>query len=100
MNLFEFFVNLNHKKHDKGWRETTAVFTGKYEKTVKRAKGGYIIADYNSYEIKYVANGEERRGWYAFYPLPDPDAESIKDTEMCIRYNEKRPYIFEQILTD
>ena len=100
MNLFEFFVNLNHRKHDKGWCETKAVFTGNREKAALRGKAGYKIADYYSYEIKYIANGEERRGFYAFYPLPDPDVEEIKDTEMRIRYKKKKPYIFEQILDE
>ncbi len=98
MNLFEFCVNLHQKKNEKGWCETTAVFTGNYEKAVIQTRGGFVTADYNSYEIRYTVNGKERRGFYSFHPLPDPDAADIKDSEMRIRYKKRKPYIFEQIL--
>ena len=95
MNLFEFFSKLHQKKHIKGWCETTAVFTGRFEQAALRGKAGYKIADYNTYELRYQAEGKEQRGWYSFYPLPDPDASAIKDTTIRIRYNEKKPFVFE-----
>lgn len=95
MNLFEILVNLNHRKSNESWVETTAVFTGKRNKAAARTKGGYRELDYFEYEIVYDAGGKGQRRWYTFYPLPDPETDEIKDTSIRIKYNPHKPYIFE-----
>lgn len=61
MGLFEFFSKITHPAKRNGWVEMEAVFT----------------------------EDGERLEWYDFYPLPDPDPESIKDSSIRIRYNKK-----------
>lgn len=95
MNLFEILVNLNHKNRTKSWVETSAVFTGKRNRAANASKVGYKDVDYYEYEIIYNVCGKEQRGWYTFYPLPDPDIEEIKDSSIKIKYNKRKPYIFE-----
>ena len=95
--IFEFFVYMHQKNEKKGWIETTATFTGKYEKAATRTKFGYRQENYNSYEIVYSANDKEQRGWYTFYPLPDPEAEEITGTRMRIQYKKNKPYIFKSL---
>lgn len=91
MNIFEFFLKLNHPYEKTGWIETTAVFTGRFEKAAVGKPGHYKTVDYNEYEVKYFTDNEERKGWYVFYPSPDPDPEDIKGTNLRIRYNRKNP---------
>ena len=94
MNLLEFFSKL-HSNRTKSWIETTATFTGRRNKAASRTKVGYCELDYYEYEITYFAGDKERRGYYSFYPLPDPEIAEIKGQTMRIKYNEKKPYIFE-----
>lgn len=96
MNLFEFFLKL-HSIGTKSWVETTATFTGRRNKTASRTKVGYCELDHYEYEITYVANGKERRGYYSFYPLPEPATEEVKGEKMRIEYNKRKPYIFEVV---
>ena len=95
MNIFEFFLKMNHPSEKEGWIETTAVFTGKAEKAAVGKPGHYKVAAYNEYEIIYRTNDKERGGWYTFNPLPDSD--DIKGTSIRIRYNSKKPWIFERV---
>ncbi len=97
MNLFELFVKLNNRKKEKGWIETTARFTGRYEKAVTRTKTSWQGQDYNSYEIVYTVDGKERHGWYSFYPVPDPSPDEIADMYVHIRYKERKPFVFEMM---
>lgn len=96
MNLFEFCLELNSNR-TKSWIETTATFTGKRNKAASRTKVGYVECDYYEYEITYSVGDKKRRGFYTFYPLPDPEIEEIKGRTMRIKYNEKKPYLFETI---
>lgn len=96
MNLFEFFLNL-HNKCTKSWVETTATFTGRRSRVAQRTKAGYRELDYYEYEITYCAGNKEKRGFYSFYPLPDPDVEEIEGKTIRIRYNKKKPYLFETV---
>lgn len=93
MNLFELFSNMNNRTNKNAWVETTARFTGKTNKTAKRTKAGYIEEKHNEYEIVYEAEGKQRRAWYTFYPVPDPEVEDIKGTRIDILYKKSRPYI-------
>lgn len=43
MNLFEFFVKLNHRSEKKGWLETTACFTGRSERSAVGKQGHYKL---------------------------------------------------------
>ena len=95
MNLFEFFFKMTHPEKKTGWGETTAYFTGECSKAVRHTKTGYRPAEHNVYKIKYKVGYKERTGWYEFNPLPDPDPEEIKGTEIKIRYKKSRPWIFE-----
>ena len=95
--LFEFFLKLNHSSEKAGWIETTAVFTGKMEKASVGKPGHYKTAAYNEYEIIYHTNDKERRGWYIFNPLPDPDPEDIKGTSMKIQYDHRKPWLFKRV---
>jgi hypothetical protein len=97
MGLFEFFSKITHPAKRNGWVETEAVFTGKCERAAKGKPGRYTSAAYNEYQVRYYAEDGERLEWYDFYPLPDPDPESIKDSSIRIRYNKKKPWIFEAI---
>ena len=97
MNVFELFTKLNHPTEEMGWIKTTAVFTGRTERAAIGTPGQYKNADYLEYEIRYFVSGEERRGWYAFHPLDDPDPDEIKGSELQIRYNGKKPWLFEAI---
>lgn len=97
MNLFEFFVKLNHPENRNGWIETIAVFTGNVHKAAIGKVGKYKTVDYNEYEIRYMTSEGERTGWYIFHPLGDPDAYELKDSEIKIRYNERKPWEFEAI---
>ena len=54
-----------------------------------KAFDGMTSAAYNEYQVRYYAGDGERLEWYDFYPLPDPDPESIKDSSIRIRYNKK-----------
>lgn len=93
MNLFEFFTKL-HNDSTKSWIETTATFTGRRNKAMSRTKIGYRELDYYEYEITYYAGDKKKRGFYSFYPLPDPEIEEIEGESMKIKYNKKKPYIF------
>lgn len=97
MNLFELVLKLNNPSERKGWRETTAYFTGKCEKAAVGKPGHFKQAEYNEYEIRYMTNGKERLGWYTFHPLDDPDPDELKGTELRIRYHERKPWRFETI---
>ena len=97
MSIFEFFLKLNHPSKKAGWIETMAVFTGKVEKAAVGKPGHYHEADYNEYEIKYFTDSEERKGWYVFHPSPEPDPEDIKGTSIIIRYNRKKPWLFDTL---
>jgi hypothetical protein len=94
--IMNFFVNLTHHKNSSKWVETTATFTGKFEQAVAYTKYGTKPKNYNRYEIIYMTGDEQRHSWYSFYPVPDPDAESIKGMTMRIRYNKRKPFLFEQ----
>lgn len=94
MNLFEFFSKL-HSNTTKNWIETTATFTGKRNKAASRTKTGYFEKEYYEYEITYLVGDKTQRGYYSFYPLPDPEVEEIQGTTMQIKYDPKKPYRFE-----
>lgn len=96
MNLLDFFSNLTHHQDSENWIETTAVFTGKFEQAVTFTKYGTKQQNYNRYEIVYSAGDKQCSSWYSFYPVPDPDAKSLEGTTMRIRYNKRKPYLFEQ----
>lgn len=98
MNFFEICYNITHRKKDKGYQKTTAFFTGRVEKTVKYSRKKAFNEEYNRYEIKYYVDGKEKYGWYSFYPLPDPEVEELEEIE--IKYNIKKPYIFECVEED
>lgn len=99
MNLLELFVNYNQRSKEKVGIETVATFTGKRNIASKLSKLKMIKElDYYEYEIEYVANGEKRKGYYTFAPLPDPEPEEIIGTTIKIRYNKKKPYIFEKVI--
>ena len=95
MNLYEFFTHLTHPERGKGWEETTAYFTGKVERAAAGKPGRYKYKDYNEYEIRYYAGSTERRGWYTFYPVLDPEPEEIQGKEVRIRYSRIKPWIYE-----
>ena len=97
MNLFSFLSKLNHPSEKDGWCEVTAYFTGKCEKAAVGKPGRYKEADYNEYEIRYMTEKGEKHGWYTFYPLEDPDPETIKDTEVRILYCKRKPWMFKAI---
>lgn len=92
MNLFEFFLKLNNKE---SWIETTAIFTGRRNKAAARTKTGYCELDHYEYEITYSVGERKKRGYYSFYPLPDPEPEELAGKTLKIRYNKKKPYLFE-----
>ena len=96
MNLFEFCLKLNNFGKT-SWIETTATFTGKRNKAVSRTKVGYRELDYYEYEITYLVKDKERRGYYSFYPLQDPPTEKIQGKTMKIKYNKRKPYLFEAV---
>lgn len=96
MNPMDFFVNLTNHKNSSQWIEAIATFTGLCEKAVTYTKYGTKQQDYNRYEVVYMTGDKQCHSWYSFYPIPDPDAESLKGTTMRIRYNKRRPFIFEQ----
>ncbi|MBO4913125.1 MAG: hypothetical protein J5504_10395 [Butyrivibrio sp.] len=100
MNLFEFFSELTHMRSESKWAVTTAHFTGKVQKATLRNKLGPREGDYNAYEITYYADERKIYGWHTFYPLPDPDSEFLKGSSIYIRYNRKKPYIFELVSKD
>ncbi len=93
MNLFGFFVSLQNRK-TKTWVETTATFTGKRNKAAARTKIGFTELDHYEYEITYLAGNKQRKGYYSFYPLPDPEIEEIEGKTMKIKYDSKKPYLF------
>lgn len=97
MSLFDFLLKFNHPTKRPGWIETTATFTGIIEKAAIGKPGHYNEADYNEYEIKYFTDDEERKGWYVFHPSPDPNPDDIKGTNLRIRYNCKKPWLFEAL---
>ena len=110
MTIFEFFVGLTHPRKRLGWEETTAYFTGEYRtleggRVPRKARRGYYslmnvaapASELHEYVIKYYAEDEERKGWYLFYPAPDPAPEDIKGMQIRIRYKKSRPWIFENI---
>ena len=96
MNLFELFLKF-HNNSTKSWIETTATFTGRRNKAASRTKTGYRELDYYEYEIKYFAGDKEKRGYYSFYPLPDPEIEEIEGKTLKIKYNSKKPFMFEAV---
>ena len=96
MNLFELFLK-SHNNSTKSWIETTATFTGRRNKAVSRTKVGYRELDYYEYEITYFADDKKKRGYYSFYPLPDPEIEEIKGETMRIKFNKNKPYLFEAV---
>lgn len=99
MNLFELFVNYNQILKEKTYVETIATFTGKRNIAGKLTRLENIKPlDYYEYEIEYVADGKKRKGYYVFFPLPDPEPEEIMGTTINIRYNKKKPYIFEKVI--
>ncbi len=100
MNLFEFFSKLTHMRSESKWAVTTAHFTGKVQKATLRNKLGPREGDYNAYEITYYADERKIYGWHTFYPLPDPDPEFLKGSSIYIRYNRKKPHIFELVSKD
>lgn len=83
------------KKRSKGWTETTAAFTGRYRRKTVNAHMECRYCEYNEYEISYCAENKKMKGWYSFYPVPDPAPEDLEGQTMRIRYNEKRPFDFE-----
>ena len=96
MSLYGFFLK-SHEKSTKSWIETTATFTGKRNKAASRTKVGYRELDYYEYEITYSVGDKKKSGYYSFYPLPDPEIEEIEGKTMRIKYNKKKPYIFEAV---
>ena len=103
MNLYEFFLKLNHPAKRSGWEETTAYFTGE-RRVVPRGRGRRAtvmtvtdVSCFHEYKIRYYTRDEERTGWYLFYPGPEPDPEEIKGLPMKIRYKRSKPWIFENI---
>lgn len=100
MNLFELCNKINNPDEKKGWTETTAVFTGKNEKSAMGAKGHFQLTDVDEYEIRFNTEDGERTGWYKFSPLPGPDAADTEGKTIRIRYNDKKPWIFEAIPDD
>ena len=94
MNILEFFVKLQNRRK-KFWIETTATFTGKRNKAASRTKVGFRELAYYEYEISYFVDGKEKRVYYSFYPLPDPEIENITGKTIRIKYNKKKPYLFE-----
>ena len=106
MNLFHFFTKLTHPDKRLGWVETTAYFTGESRKP-QRARGGYYPADVNvvstegflEYGIRYYVGDKETRGWYIFYPSPDPAPEELEGLSVKIRYKKSRPWIIENAET-
>ena len=96
MNLFEFFLKL-HSSGRKSWIETTATFTGKRNKAASRTKVGYRELEHYEYEITYLVGDRKKRGYYSFYPMPDPKTEEIEGKTMRIKYNKRKPYIFEVV---
>lgn len=96
MNFFEFFLKL-HNSSTKSWVETTATFTGKRNKAASRTKVGYCELDYYEYEITYFAGDKQKRGYYSFYPLPEPKIDEVEGKTIRIKYNKKKPYIFEAV---
>lgn len=95
MNLFELFSRLTHMRNDGKWAVTTAHFTGNVQKANLHSNLGPREGDYNAYEITFYADEKKIYGWHTFYPLPNPDPEFIKGSSIYIRYNRKKPYIFE-----
>ena len=95
MGIFEFLSDIMHLSENNEWIETEACFTGKYEKAATGKPGHYIPVDYHEYQIRYDTEQGERFGWYVFYPLPDPDPESISGTTIRIRYKKNKPWRFE-----
>lgn len=100
MNFFELMVNLNHRDKTLSYVETTATFTGKRNIAGRMTKTGTVHEmDYYEYEIEYEAKGKLRRGFYSFYPLPDPEPDEIKGKTIGIRYNKRKPYLFEKTIS-
>ncbi|MBR6403136.1 MAG: hypothetical protein IKS48_07100 [Eubacterium sp.] len=97
MNLFELFVNLTHNRFSPGWENSTATFTGKTDMAYSYTKLGSQVKEYKRYEVVYNANDKQVNSWYTFFPVPDPDPETLIGTTMKIRYKRSRPYLFEQI---
>jgi len=93
MSLFEVIAKYREMKTE-SWIETTATFTGNRNKAASGTKLGYRECDYYEYEITYNDGNKLRRGFYTFYPLPDPSVEDIKGTTIRIKYNSKKPYQF------
>ena len=98
MSLLDIFINYNQRRKEKSGIETVATFTGKRNIASKLTKMKMLQElDYYEYEIEYEANGEIRKGYYIFHPLPDPSIEEIEGMTVRIRYNQKKPYIFERV---
>ena len=97
MNIFEFVFNITHRRKEDEWIETVGTFNGNVQKAVHYGRYGTKRMDYNEYELEYYAGDKKRKGWYTYYPLPDPDPEELKGTTMKLRYMKKRPFIIEQV---
>lgn len=97
MNLFEIFSSLNHKSRISSWIETTATFTGDRNRAAARTKTGFREKEYFEYAITYDVSGKTQTGYYSFYPLPDPEIDEIKGKTIKIKYNKRKPYLFELI---
>lgn len=97
MNLFDFFVKLNHKAKKDSWIETVATFTGKRNRASTNTRFGPKELDYFEYEILYMVDGKRRNGWYSFYPLSEPEMEELQNMNIKIRYDSKKPFQFERI---
>lgn len=96
MGLKDLFNNLTDHG-DENWVETTATFTGNVEQAVTFTQYGTKKQSYNQYEIVYQTGDKECRSWYSFYPVPEPDVSALQGTTMRIRYNKRKPYLFEQV---
>jgi len=97
MNFFSMLVNWNSSVKRKKWIETSGTFTGKKERAATRTKIGFKEQDYFEYELRFYVDDMEKCVWYSFYPLPDPDEELLAGMEVRIRYNRRKPYLFEVI---
>lgn len=94
-SLFEVLSELHYKDKKRDWVETTGVYTGKFNKDAVAKKTGYVLETYSEYEVKYNVEGKPHYGWYSFYPLPDPDPIDLSGQIVQVRYNKRKPYIFE-----
>jgi len=97
MGLFKLFLNMQHHDSMHGWVETYAYFTGKSQHIPWGNPGYSVSGTFNEYQIRYHTAQGEKYGWHIFYPLPDPDPETIEDLTLRIRYKEKKPWIYKVV---